>query len=125
MSETVHLSQGQAVAMRRALTEAWERQVGWSLPDLVSPEDRGEMVATLVRDRALTLIESELVGLNKQRARRAPWGDHWAQNWWEQVILPAARDRVEAGWWLRRSPREALSWAIVLDPIGAGEAGRS
>lgn len=113
---------GQEAAFRQALDDAWGRQIRWDLPDLTGTE-RVQIVGTLIRDRALTLIQDDLVSPQSQRARRAPWGEQWARDWFDATVLPAARLRSEGGWWVRRAPREALSWAIVIDPEGAGRAG--
>ncbi|UEJ82745.1 hypothetical protein Bra3105_18275 [Brachybacterium halotolerans subsp. kimchii] len=109
--------------MRASLDAAWERQIRWDLPDLDGPTERAVIMGTLVRDRALTLILEELVGAAARRRRRAPWGDLWAGPWFENVVLVEARTRTTEGWWTRRAPRTGWSWAIALDPEGAGAAG--
>lgn len=110
-------------AMRTAIREAHARAVEWELPDLVGVDARAEVVGLLVRDRALVIVERDLVDVGAARRRRSPFSSQWAVQWWYGTALPAARERVDAAWWMRRAPREALSWAIALDPEAAGEAG--
>ena len=93
--------------LARAASEARTRAVGW-----------------LTRDRALVVIERDLVNLAARRRRRAPWGELWAPEWWERVILPGAAAQVTAAWWARRAPRPAIEWARLLDPSGDGGVGR-
>ncbi|GAB4097641.1 hypothetical protein GCM10028787_31160 [Brachybacterium horti] len=90
------------------------------LPDLHG-ESGGEVeVGLIARAEALRLIESALVADDQGSGPRpAPWGTGPARQWWVRTVLPAAREHTGATWWIRRAPREALSWAIALDPRGA------
>ena len=103
-------------AMQTALAHAVQRASSWNLPELTATDARTRAVGWLTRDRALVVIERDLVNLAAQRRRRAPWGQLWAPEWWEQVILPAATVQTTAAWWARRAPRPALEWARLLDP---------
>ena len=104
-----------------ALETAYSHQVEWELPDLVG-SPKSVVVGTLVRDRALTLINRDLVKADSKRRVKAPWGDQWAEDWWAEKVLARARQRENSSWWISYAPRTALQWAIVLDPKGAGEA---
>lgn len=125
--ETVEgMAPARRAAMHTALTNAVQRARQWGLPELAATQPRTRVVGWLTRDRAMVIIERDLVNLAAQRRRRAPWGDLWAPDWWEQVILPAAAAQRSAAWWARRAPRSALEWASLLDPssvTGAGNTG--
>lgn len=110
------LAPARRAAMQTALAHAVQRASSWGLPELTSDEPRTRAVGWLTRDRALVVIERDLVNLAAQRRRRAPWGSLWAPQWWEQVILPAASEQTTAAWWARRAPRPAIEWARLLDP---------
>lgn len=111
-------------AMQTALENAVQRASAWGLPELTASEARTRAVGWLTRDRALVVIERDLVNLEARRRRRAPWGQLWAPDWWEQIILPAAAVQSSAAWWARRAPRPAIEWARLLDPTGDAEAAR-
>lgn len=113
----------QEAALRAAIAEAHSRSVELSLPVLEGETSRAEIVGLLVRDRALTLIERDLVSPTALRRRKAPFTDERAVDWWAGTLLPLARTRTEAAWWLRRAPRDAIQWAITLDSENAGKAG--
>lgn len=110
-------------AMQMALENAAQRAVLWGLPDLEGEQGRTRAIGWLCRDRALVLIERDLVGLSARRRRRAPWGELWAPDWWATVIVPAASAQVAAAWWARRAPRPALEWARLLDPDASQKSG--
>jgi hypothetical protein len=118
------LPPAQRAAMQMALENAVRRATAWDLPELTAAEPRTRAVGWLTRDRALVVIERDLVNLGAQRRRRAPWGQLWAPDWWDRVILPAAAEQSTAAWWARRAPRAAIEWARLLDPSGDVEAGR-
>lgn len=112
-------------ARRRVLREAaWAAAAEWELPDLGGESDAEIEMGLIVRAEALRAIARELVtDTDELGLRPAPWGTGPARQWWARVVLPAAREHRTASWWVRRSPREAMSWAIVLDPAGAARAG--
>lgn len=110
------LSPVRRAAMQTALTCAVQRASAWGLPELTSSEARTRAVGWLTRDRALVVIERDLVNPAALRRRRAPWGELWAPDWWEEVIVPAAAVQTTAAWWARRAPRAAIEWARLLDP---------
>lgn len=114
----------QRAAMQMALENAVQRASAWGLPELTASEARTRAVGWLTRDRALVVIERDLVNLAARRRRRAPWGELWAPEWWERVILPGAAAQATAAWWARRAPRPAIEWARLLDPSGDGGVGR-
>lgn len=118
------LPPAQRAAMQIALENAVQRAAAWGLPELTAAEPRTRAVGWLTRDRALVVIERDLVSLGAQRRRRAPWGQLWAPDWWDRVILPAAAEQPTAAWWARRAPRAAIEWARLLDPSGDVKAGR-
>lgn len=108
-------------ARRRVLRrEAFALTATWDLPDLEGETDSEIELGLIVRAEALRLVERDLVADTEDGApRRAPWGTGPARQWWARTALPAAREHRDASWWIRRSPREAVSWAIALDPGGA------
>lgn len=108
-------------ALRNAVSLAHRRAVKLDLPVLTGESAQEEILGLLVRDRALTLIEEEYVAPWSQRRRRSPFSDQWAEDWWSEAVLPFARRRPEASWWISRAPAAAFNWALMLDPIGAGE----
>ena len=112
----------QQQARRRVLRdEAFAATAQWDLPDLVGDSANQIELGLIARAEALRLIERDLItDEDHDGPRPAPWGTGPARQWWALTVLPAARAHTEAAWWVRRSPREALSWAIVLDPRGAG-----
>lgn len=109
-------SRAQRACMTIALEDAGQRMSEWGLPILGARTERAWIVGQLVRDRALLQVSCDLVGHGTQRRRRAPWGGLWSTQWWDQVILPAARTRDVAGWWTVRAPLDAIGWARLLDP---------
>lgn len=112
---------GKKQARRRVLRqEAFALTATWDLPDLEG-ESEGEIeVGLIARAEALRQVHRELVSdTAADGPRPAPWGTGPARQWWARTILPAAREHRDAAWWIRRSPREAVSWAIALDPGGA------
>ncbi|GAB4097655.1 hypothetical protein GCM10028787_31300 [Brachybacterium horti] len=111
-------------AMEAALAHAVLRASEWGLPELTAEEPRSRAVGWLTRDRALVVIERDLVNLSAQRRRRAPWGSLWAPDWWSQIVLPAAAAQTSAAWWARRAPRPAVEWARLLDPSSDAGASR-
>ncbi len=108
-------------ARRRVLRrEAFALTATWDLPDLEGETDSEIELGLIARAEALRLVERDLVADTEDGApRRAPWGTGPARQWWARTALPAAREHRDASWWIRRSPREAVSWAIALDPGGA------
>lgn len=105
-------------AMQVALEHAIKRAAQWDLPELTGQEARTRAVGWLTRDRALVVIERDLVQLAAHRRKRAPWGEMWAPDWWMDVVLPAAAGQTTASWWARRAPRPAIEWARLLDETG-------
>ena len=111
----------QRQARRRVLRqEAFRLTATWDLPDLEGESDSEIELGLIARAEALRLVERELVAdAEAGGPRSAPWGTGPARQWWARTVLPAAREHRDASWWIRRSPREAVSWAIALDPGGA------
>lgn len=109
-------------ARRRVMREeAYAASARWELPDLEGESAGRVELGVIARAEALGAVFRELVADDPQVGpRAAPFGRAPALQWWELTVLPAARAHDDAGWWIRRSPREAISWAVVLDPEGAG-----
>lgn len=109
-------------ARRRVLRDdAFAVSAQWDLPDLEG-DSRAEVdLGMIVRAEALRLIDREFVADGEDGPRAAPFGSGPARQWWARTVLPAAREHAGASWWIRRSPREALPWAIALDPGGASQ----
>lgn len=115
------MSDAEQQARRRILRrEAFALTAAWDLPDLEGESDGEVELGLIARAEALRVIDRELVADTEvEGPRPAPWGTGPARQWWARTILPSAREHQDASWWIRRSPREAVSWAIALDPGGA------
>lgn len=116
MSPTMQSRSIRVGAMNAAFDAAGERADGWGLPELTGSQERAVVAGTLIRDRALTVVERDLVRPGSQRRVRAPGhADMWAGDWWRELVLPEAQGRTTAAWWIRRSPRTVAEWALLLD----------
>lgn len=118
VSPTTQTRELRATAINEALREAQERADRLELPSLTGGQDRACAAGVLIRDRALALIERDLIHPGSQRRFRVEGRDVWAGDWWIETLLPAARTRTTAAWWIRRAPRAARAWADLLDPQG-------